>query len=117
MSEGPGADDFLGAMADLQARLEQAQSSVAARDVTGEAAGGRVRVTLSGDHEARAVHIDAGILAGGDASLVEDLVLAALRDAEAKVRDSRTASLGDVLGALGALGGGEDDKEQGTGTV
>ena len=42
----------------MQATMQKAQEEIAAMEVTGEAGGGMVKVTLNGRHEARRVQID-----------------------------------------------------------
>jgi DNA-binding YbaB/EbfC family protein len=82
-----------------QAQQAQAkmQEALAELEVEGSAGGGLVRVRLSGLKEPKAIHIDAQALSGEDASLVEDLVLAAWQEA-ARVLEERSH---EVLGRLG----------------
>ena len=49
-------------------------------EVTGEAGGGMVKVTLNGRHEARRVQIDPAVPID-DREMIEDLVAAAINDA------------------------------------
>ena len=69
----------------MQDNMKKVQDDLAALEVTGSAGGGLVRVTLSGKHEPRKVQIDPQAL--GDAEMLEDLLMAALNDAVAKVAD------------------------------
>jgi hypothetical protein len=68
----------------MQADLQKAQEELAGLEVTGEAGGGIVRVTMSCRHEVRRVAIDPA-LAGDDREMLEDLVAAATNDALRKV--------------------------------
>lgn len=88
----------------LQEQLIEAQSSAGETTVEGRAAGGQVVVTMSGAGEPLSVHIDPAVIDPSDPDLLEDLVLAALKDAVGQAQElSREA-----LGGLGDLLGGGD---------
>jgi DNA-binding YbaB/EbfC family protein len=69
----------------MQDNLKRVQDELAVLEVTGQAGGGMVSITITGKMEARRVHIDPSVL--GDAEMLEDLVTAALNDAVAKAND------------------------------
>ena len=110
-----GADDAggLGGMGglDLGALLEQAQEMAAgmaeaqqaAADtvVEGSSGGGMVTVTVNGTFEFQRVRIDPKAIDPDDPGMLEDLVLAAVRDAARRVGELQQQS----LGGLGPLGG------------
>jgi nucleoid-associated protein EbfC len=68
----------------MQENLAKAKQELAALEVTGEAGGGMVKVTMGCGHEVRGVVIDASLL-GDDKEMLEDLVAAAVNDALRKV--------------------------------
>ena len=73
-------------------------------ELVGSAGGGKVEVTVTGGGEFRHVRISPDVVDPADVSLLEDLVLAALRDAMARINAAQTAALGGLdLGALGGL--------------
>ena len=63
----------------MQENLKRAQEELANVEVTGNAGGGMVSVTLTGRMEARKVRIEPSAL--GDAEMLEDLIAAAINDA------------------------------------
>jgi hypothetical protein len=63
----------------MQENLKRAQEELANLEVTGNAGGGMVSVTLTGRMEARKVRIEPSALA--DAEMLEDLIAAAINDA------------------------------------
>lgn len=69
----------------MQENMKRAQEELASLEVTGQAGGGLVSVTLTGRMEARKVRIDPSALA--DPEMAEDLVAAAINDAVNKVND------------------------------
>ena len=63
----------------MQENLKRAQEELAQLEVTGNAGGGMVAITITGKMEARRVRIDPSALADGE--MLEDLVAAAFNDA------------------------------------
>ncbi len=92
----------------MQNQMMEAQAKLASAVVEGQAGGGVVRIKVSGQVEFREVHIDAAAVDPDDPSLLEDLVLAALHDAIAKLNElqEQTSPLGGLdLGDLGDMFG------------
>ena len=69
----------------MQDNLKRVQDELAVLEVTGQAGGGMVSVTLTGKMEVRRVRIDPSML--GDAEMLEDLVTAAMNDAVNKANE------------------------------
>src|SRR5690349_15606890 len=63
----------------MQENLKRAQEELAQLEVTGNAGGGMVTITITGKMEARKVRIEPSVL--GDAEMLEDLIAAAFNDA------------------------------------
>ena len=70
----------------MQGRLAAIQSELAQRTVTGNAGGGMVTVTADGRGQVREIHIDPSLL-GGDVEMLEDLVVAAMAEAQQRAAD------------------------------
>lgn len=68
----------------MQEQMQKAQEELATLTVTGEAGGGLVRVEMTGKHECRRIHIDSTLLEGDDRDMLEDLIAAAINDANRK---------------------------------
>ncbi|MGH9170052.1 MAG: YbaB/EbfC family nucleoid-associated protein [Acidimicrobiales bacterium] len=111
----PSFGDFLSQLSSATERLEAAADEARSTVVQGSAAGGTVVISLSGELDALEVKIDPALVDASDVSLLEDTVLAALRDALGQIRDLQTemaemaeASVGgglDLSSMLGNLGG------------
>ena len=100
-------DELLRQAMAMQQQLTGGQGQAAPSDVEGTAGGGAVRVTMTSNGEATAVHIDPAVVDPDDVELLEDLVLAALHDAEHRVAALQAERLGGLggLGAFADLGG------------
>jgi len=92
----------------MQDQLHDAQQRLAEATVDGTVAGGAVTVTLTGSGELTAVTISPEAIDATDAEAladVGDLVVAAFRDARAKVDELARETLGPLAGGVGDLGG------------
>jgi DNA-binding YbaB/EbfC family protein len=102
-----GAPDFGQLLKQAQAMQEQflqARATAAEAEVEGTAGGGMVKVRVTGGMEFRGVTIDPSVVDPGDVPMLEDLVLAAVRDAVARATELSEKAMGSV--DLGPLGGG-----------
>ncbi|GAA3516601.1 YbaB/EbfC family nucleoid-associated protein [Nocardioides daeguensis] len=93
----------------MQDQLQDAQQRLAEATVDGTVAGGAVSVTLTGAGDLTAVSISPDAIDGTDAeSLADlgDLVVAAFRDARAKIDTLAEQMLGPLAGGMPDLGGG-----------
>ncbi len=94
----------------MQQQMAEAQEAQANTVVEGSSGGGMVTIEMTGAGEFRSVSIKPEAISDGDVEMLEDLVLAALRDAAAQVMELQQNGMGDVgmpdLGALGGLLGG-----------
>lgn len=82
----------------MQENLQRAQEELARLEVTGNAGGGMVSVTLTGTKECRKVRIDPSILS--DQEMVEDLIAAAFNDASNKVDAESKARMSAATAGL-----------------
>ena len=83
----------------MQVKLTQMQSELSQRTVTGSAGGGMVKATVDGRGRIRALEIDPAA-ATGDAEMLEDLVLAAITDAQRRAEDLYRDELKKATGGL-----------------
>jgi nucleoid-associated protein EbfC len=100
-SEDPDLGGLLSQMQQMQQQLMDAQQSAASKVVQGSAGGGLVTVKVSGGLEFQDVTIDPSVVDPEDVEMLQDLVLAAIRDAVSRANELNR----QALGGLG-LGGG-----------
>jgi nucleoid-associated protein EbfC len=77
--------NIMGKAREMQAKMAEMQASLADMAMTGEAAAGMVKVTLSGKFDMMSLSIDPSLIADGDTEILEDLILAAHNDARSRV--------------------------------
>jgi DNA-binding YbaB/EbfC family protein len=92
----------------MQQQLMEAQAAAAEQVVEGVSGGGVVKVSVTGGMDFQSVTIDPAAVDPDDVEMLQDLVLAAIHDAVARVNELQQESLGGLGGALGGmLGGGQ----------
>lgn len=80
-------------MQDMQARLE-------ALEIRGESGAGLVRLTLSGKGELKSAAIDPKLLDPNDAEMLQDLIVAAHRDAKSKLEAITAEEMQKATGGM-----------------
>ncbi len=85
---------------EMQERMGEMQAVLERIELTGSAGGGMVSVTLNGKGDMRKLAIEPSLLEGGEAAVVEDLVVAAHNDAKAKVEARAAEEMGKLTGGL-----------------
>lgn len=94
--------DLMGMMKkaqELQSKMGQMQEELQAMEVTGSAGGGMVEVTLNGKGDMRGIKIDPSLLSD-DASMIEDLIMAAHADARGKAETQMAEKMKDLTGGM-----------------
>lgn len=84
----------------MQGRITQMQTELAKRTVTGSAGGGMVKATADGRGQIRSIHMDPGIVSDADREMLEDLVLAAVSDAQKRAEELYRDELRKLTGGL-----------------
>ena len=88
---------------EMQEKMKAAQEAIASMEVTGEAGGGMVTVTMTGKHELVKVSIDGSLM--DDREMLEDLIAAAVNSAVRRVEEETAARMKEVTGGLELPGG------------
>ena len=89
----------------MQQQLVAAQEELAATEVTGTAGGGLVSATMTGSGELTALTIAPAAVDPDDIETLQDLVVAAVRDAKRAADDLAAQKMGPLAGGLGGGGG------------
>jgi DNA-binding YbaB/EbfC family protein len=91
--------DMLKQAQKMQTELKEAQERLAKEEVTGEAGGGMVQVTMTCRHEIKRVQIDPSLM-GDDKEMLEDLIAAAANDAVRRVGERTKEQMSDITSGL-----------------
>ena len=84
---------------EMQENLKKAQEEIAKMEVTGESGAGLVKVTMTGKHDVTKVSIDDSLL-GDDREMLEDLVAAAVNDANRRVEKETQDRMSEVTAGM-----------------
>ena len=83
---------------------EQMQKRMAETRVEATAGGGMVTVVVNGAKQVLSVKIDPEVVSKDDVEMLQDLIVAALNDANRRVDDQLGQSMKGMLGGLGIPG-------------
>ncbi len=86
---------------DMQAKLAELQEELARTVVLGEAGGGLVKARATAKGEVTGLDIDPAILVPSEKEVVEDLILAAINDAQAKAQARSQQEMARLTEGLG----------------
>lgn len=89
----------------MQRKLAKAQEELAAAEVSGQAGGGMVKVTLDGGGtEVRSVEISPEAVDPDDTEMLADMVAAATNEALRAAKELEQEKMGPIAGGLGIPG-------------
>ncbi|MDB5525876.1 MAG: DNA-binding protein YbaB/EbfC family [Rhizobium sp.] len=89
---------MMGKVKEMQAKMEQVQGEIAAMMIEGKAGGGLVTVVLDGKGQLKSLKIDPSLFKEDDVEILEDLIVAAHKDA----KDKGEAQAAEKMSALTA---------------
>jgi len=85
---------------EMQSKMAEMQTALEQIEVTGQAGGGLVAVTISGKGEVRRVKIDPKLATPDDVEVLEDLIVAAAKDAKSKADAQMAEQMAKLTGGL-----------------
>ena len=86
---------------EMQSKMASVQEEMHKVLVTGESGGGLVKATCTAKGELKALDIDPSIFNADDKEVVEDLILAAIKDAQAKAGERAKEEMGKITEGMG----------------
>jgi nucleoid-associated protein EbfC len=105
MPAQPNMQQIMKQAQQMQQQLLAAQQELTTVEVEGSAGGGLVRATMTGGGELTALTIDPSAVDSDDVETLQDLVVAAVRDAARAAADLAQERMGPLTGGLGGLPG------------
>jgi hypothetical protein len=85
---------------EMQSKMAEAQARLDEITVTGEAGAGLVKATASAKGDVRGLSIDPSLFKPDDREVVEDLIVAAIKDAQARAAEAAQAEMAKVTEGL-----------------
>lgn len=89
---------------EMQKNMELAQEEIAKMEAQGESGAGLVKVIMTGKHDLKQVIIDPSVM--DDKEMLEDLIAAAVNDANRKIEEQSQAKMAKVSAGMPAMPGG-----------
>lgn len=86
---------------ELQGKMAQLQEDMHNIIVEGQSGAGLVKATATAKGELKSLDIDPSIFSGDDKEVVEDLILAAIKDAQQKASDRAQEEMGKLTEGMG----------------
>lgn len=87
-------------VSEMQAKMQAMQESLGALEVTGTSGGGLVTVTMTGKAEMRGIVIDPSLMVPTERAMLEDLIVAAVKDASTKAAAAAQEQMAEVTAGL-----------------
>ena len=85
---------------DMQTRMSEMQDKLVELEISGSSGAGLVQVTLNGKGDLRRLKIDPSVVVAAEADMLEDLIIAAVKDAKTKVDAEVQSQMNHVTGGL-----------------
>lgn len=86
---------------EMQTKIADLQEEMHNITVTGESGAGLVKAVCSAKGELKSLDIDPSIFNSDDKEVVEDLILAAIKDAQAKANEKAQEEMGKLTEGMG----------------
>jgi nucleoid-associated protein EbfC len=84
----------------MQQEMAKAQDEIQSTTVDGAAAGGAVKIAMTGDFRVTKIALDRTVVDPEDIETLEDVIVAAFNDARAKAEEFAAKRMGSVTGGL-----------------
>jgi hypothetical protein len=87
-------------MKQAQQMQQRLQKEMADLRVEGQAGGGMVTIVMTGTKQIQQVKIDPEVVSKDDVEMLQDLIVAAVNDAQRKVEEELSKSMGGLMGGM-----------------
>jgi nucleoid-associated protein EbfC len=88
----------------MQEQLAQSQAELANKSIEATVGGGKVTVTASGTGDVTSIKIDPSVVDPEDVEMLEDLILAGVKKAQADARDAAAEDMQKITGGMNLPG-------------
>ena len=84
----------------MQEKMAEVQKKIEETEIEGISGGGVVKVLLNGKHIVKKITIDPSIVEKEEVEVLEDLIMAAINDANKKIAETMSSQLGSMSGGM-----------------
>lgn len=88
----------------MQAEMAKAQAKLKEAEVEGTAGGGMVKVKMNGSQEVLSVTINPEVVDPQEVEMLEDMIMAAFKNAQDQVAELTNSTLGGITGGMNIPG-------------
>jgi len=99
-----GFGDMMKQVQKMQARMMELQEELNAKEVEGSAGGGMVKAIVTGKGDIKAVKIDPQVIKDGDIEMLEDLIVAAVTQAQESAAKLNQDTMSELTGGMNIPG-------------
>ena len=87
----------------MQRQMEESQKALEEASFTAKAGGGAVEVTVTGSKEVTSIKLSPEAVDPDDVEMLEDLILAAIKEAMKQADDASNALMSKMTGGMGGF--------------
>ncbi|MFK8039765.1 MAG: YbaB/EbfC family nucleoid-associated protein [Rickettsiaceae bacterium] len=84
----------------MQGKMQEMQNQMKTKEYSGVSGGNMVKVTVDGGHNTKSINIDLSLLKIEEKEVLEDLLIAAFNDANAKIEKDSQESMSNMMGGM-----------------
>ena len=101
---GGGMANLMKQANQMQMKMKKAQEDLAQKEFTGSAGGGAVTAKVNGENKILALTINPEVVKSGDVEMLQDLILAAVNDANKTAKDETSKEMSKITGGMNIPG-------------
>jgi nucleoid-associated protein EbfC len=100
----PNINKLLKQAQKMQSQMMAAQQELQKKEFDGTAGGGMVKAVMNGARELVSISINKEVVDPDDVEMLEDLIIAAVKNAQEKIKEVSDSTFGDISGKLNIPG-------------
>ena len=99
-----GLGNMMKQVQQMQEKMAQLQAELEEMEVEGSAGGGMVKVVINGKHAVQSITLDPEVVDKEDIDMLQDLIVAAVNQAQEKVSEMQSEQMSQLTGGLNLPG-------------
>ncbi len=99
-----GLGNMMKQVQEMQEKMAKLQAELEEMEVEGSAGGGMVKVVINGKHVVQSVTLDPEVVDQDDIEMLQDLIVAAVNQAQEKVSEMQSEQMSQLTGGMNIPG-------------